>query len=102
MRSNLRQHSGRKPGQAGAAIQRERHDRFAGVAWRPSLISGAPVLEGVVAWLDCRITGSVAAGDHDLVLAHVDAAAADPAVSPLLFHRTIMSAMPDSVAGPMP
>jgi len=31
-------------------------------------ISGAPILKGVVAWLDCRLTQTVSVGDHDLFL----------------------------------
>lgn len=45
-------------------------DKLAGVAWRRGTL-GAPLLLQAVAWLECRVTGSVAAGDHEVVLARV-------------------------------
>jgi flavin reductase (DIM6/NTAB) family NADH-FMN oxidoreductase RutF len=46
-------------------------DKFAGVAWTPAPISGAPLLEGVAAWMDCRIYERYEGGDHWLVLGEV-------------------------------
>ena len=42
-------------------------DKLAGQRWRPGT-SGAPILLNALAYLECRITGAVAAGDHELVL----------------------------------
>jgi flavin reductase (DIM6/NTAB) family NADH-FMN oxidoreductase RutF len=58
-----------------AACQRElaerfaRHglDRFAGVAWRRGE-TGAPLLEGVLATLECAVHQRIAAGDHEILL----------------------------------
>jgi flavin reductase (DIM6/NTAB) family NADH-FMN oxidoreductase RutF len=61
-------------------------DRFAGVAWRPSRL-GQPVLDGVVAWIDCTLWAEYDGGDHTLVAARVLDLGADPARRPLLFHR---------------
>ncbi|MDO9524024.1 MAG: flavin reductase family protein [Gemmobacter sp.] len=61
-------------------------DRFAGVSWRPAP-SGAPILEGVVAWIDCSIEQITEAGDHDLVLGRVCAMGVDTDHPPLLFLR---------------
>ncbi len=43
-------------------------DKLAGIAWRPGR-SGAPILTQAVAFLECRITQRVRAGDHEIVLA---------------------------------
>ena len=45
-------------------------DRFAGVDHR-SEVTGAPVIEGCVAWIDCRTEAIHPAGDHDIVLGRV-------------------------------
>lgn len=62
--------------------------RFDGVAWAPAKASGAPILEGVVGWLDCRIADVGHAGDHDLVLLEVLAHSEQADVEPLVFHRS--------------
>lgn len=46
-------------------------DKFAGIAWAPAPASGAPLLDGVSAWIDCRIAEVTEAGDHLLVLGEV-------------------------------
>ncbi len=61
-------------------------DKFAGLEWRHGP-SGAPILEGSVAWIDCRIESEQVAGDHWLVLgAVVELDLGDPS-DPLIFHR---------------
>lgn len=53
-------------------------DKFAGVPWRPSPVTGSPVLEGALAYVDCRIHAVHEAGDHRLVVGRVvDLAATD-------------------------
>jgi 3-hydroxy-9,10-secoandrosta-1,3,5(10)-triene-9,17-dione monooxygenase reductase component len=61
-------------------------DKFAGVQWRPSR-HGTPVLNGVVAFVDCRIWAEYDGGDHIIVAASVLDLAADSTRRPLLFHR---------------
>jgi len=46
-------------------------DKFAGVDWTPAPATGAPLLEGIAAWIDCRIYSQIEAGDHWLVLGEV-------------------------------
>jgi 3-hydroxy-9,10-secoandrosta-1,3,5(10)-triene-9,17-dione monooxygenase reductase component len=46
-------------------------DKFAGVDWSPAPATGAPLLNGVAAWIDCRIYERYEAGDHWLVLGEV-------------------------------
>ncbi|MFJ6938783.1 flavin reductase family protein [Streptomyces sp. NPDC101132] len=62
-------------------------DRFGpGTAWRTGP-EGVPLLDGVLAWLVCRVVARVPAGAHRVVLAEV--VAGDPAGEgrPLLYHQ---------------
>ncbi len=69
-----------------AAFARSGVDKFAGVPWRPSP-HGSPVLDGVVAWIDCTLWAEYDGGDHTIVAARVLDLGADPDRRPLLFHR---------------
>lgn len=65
-------------------------DKFAGVAWSASPVTGAPRLAGVPAWIDCAIDAVHTGGDHLIVVGRVGALGTDPAAAgagPLLFHR---------------
>lgn len=68
------------------AFARSGTDKFAGVSWTPST-SGAPVLDGVCAWIDCALADEYDGGDHIIVLGRVHDLGADAARLPLLFHR---------------
>ena len=68
------------------AFARSGVDKFDGVHWRPSRL-GQPVLDDVVAWIDCELWAEYDGGDHTLVAARVLDLGADPARRPLLFHR---------------
>jgi 3-hydroxy-9,10-secoandrosta-1,3,5(10)-triene-9,17-dione monooxygenase reductase component len=69
------------------AFARSGADKFAGVAWQPGP-GGAPVLDGVLAYIDCLLEAEHEAGDHSIVVGRVQALAAeDFARSPLLFFR---------------
>lgn len=46
-------------------------DKFAGTSWEPAPSTGAPILDGVAAWIDCRVYKQIEAGDHWLVLGEV-------------------------------
>jgi flavin reductase (DIM6/NTAB) family NADH-FMN oxidoreductase RutF len=61
-------------------------DKFAGVSWRPAA-SGAPIIDGAAAWLDCELYDVQEAGDHYLVFGRVVAMDAAPNRPPLLFFR---------------
>jgi flavin reductase (DIM6/NTAB) family NADH-FMN oxidoreductase RutF len=45
-------------------------DKFAGVGWRIAG-NGAPLLDGVLAWLECGLVATHDAGDHELVIGSV-------------------------------
>ena len=62
-------------------------DKFAGVKWRPAPSSGAPIIAGAVAWIDCDLDTEQSAGDHFLVLGAVRALAVESGGSPLVFFR---------------
>jgi flavin reductase (DIM6/NTAB) family NADH-FMN oxidoreductase RutF len=59
---------------------------FDGIAWKPAP-SGAPVLEGVVSWLDCEFAGVSEGGDHYIVLGAVTSLNAERDVLPLLHYQ---------------
>jgi 3-hydroxy-9,10-secoandrosta-1,3,5(10)-triene-9,17-dione monooxygenase reductase component len=67
-------------------------DKFIDLAWQASP-EGSPILDGVLAWIDCKIVRSVEAGDHDIVLGRVLDLAADSSADPLLFFRGALSQM---------
>ncbi len=61
-------------------------DRFMGVGWRPAP-SGAPVLSGILAWIDCTLEAEHAAGDHVIVVGRVAELALGQEGRPLVFYR---------------
>jgi flavin reductase (DIM6/NTAB) family NADH-FMN oxidoreductase RutF len=48
---------------------------------------GLPIIEGAPAWLECRVTDVLAAGDHDIVVASVAAAGSGPGDPLILWDR---------------
>jgi flavin reductase (DIM6/NTAB) family NADH-FMN oxidoreductase RutF len=46
------------------------HDKLTGVRWHPGR-GGTPILAEALAYFDCELTGSLHAGDHELVLGRV-------------------------------
>jgi flavin reductase (DIM6/NTAB) family NADH-FMN oxidoreductase RutF len=61
-------------------------DKFLGVDWQPAQHTGAPMLAGALAWLDCLVDAVHEAGDHYLVVARVLALEAGQG-RPLMFYR---------------
>jgi 3-hydroxy-9,10-secoandrosta-1,3,5(10)-triene-9,17-dione monooxygenase reductase component len=66
-------------GKAGA-------DKFASIEWQPAP-SGAPLLRGVLTWIDCTVESVVDGGDHWLVVGRVQALGDPVEERPLLFYR---------------
>ena len=60
-----------RPSCAGSSRRAASIDPFDGVAWQPSPITGSPIIDGAIAWIDCAIEGVVDAGDHHFVLGRV-------------------------------
>ncbi len=65
-------------------------DKFAGVAWQPGP-SGAPLVEGVLAHIDCTIDAVHDGGDHDIVVGRVLHLDAETDKKPLVFFRSAFS-----------
>ncbi len=61
-------------------------DKFDGVAWTPGL-TGAPIIKGSLATIECRLGAIYEGGDHELVTGHVVALEVGDG-SPLLFYRS--------------
>jgi len=61
-------------------------DKFAGIGSREG-VSGAPILEGVLAYLECRLLHAFEAGDHTIFVGEVVDLATGAEEEPLLFFR---------------
>ena len=61
-------------------------DKFEGVGWTPG-VTGAPVLEGALAVVECKLGDIFDGGDHELVTGHVVATEIGEG-GPLLFYRS--------------
>ena len=61
-------------------------DKFERIGWRPSP-TGAPIIDDVLAWVDCEIDNVVEAGDHYVVIGRVVDLGIDRDEGPLLFFR---------------
>ena len=63
-------------------------DKLAGVGWHPGR-SGAPILDEALAYFECELTGSLRAGDHELVLGRViDGRVLAPDAVPMTYAET--------------
>jgi flavin reductase (DIM6/NTAB) family NADH-FMN oxidoreductase RutF len=63
-------------------------DRFAGINVRTAA-TGAPILQGVLGWVDCRLHAQHEGGDHTIFIGEVLEAAGPGGQAPLLyFNRT--------------
>jgi flavin reductase (DIM6/NTAB) family NADH-FMN oxidoreductase RutF len=62
-------------------------DKFEGMGYKAAPFSGAPLLDGVLAWIDCEIDAIHEAGDHDVVLGRVHDLRVAREGGPLVFFR---------------
>ncbi len=51
-----------------------------------TLVTGAPLIKGGLAWMDCRVTQSIACGSNTLFLAEVVAVRGNDHDAPLVYH----------------
>ncbi|MEU3525862.1 MFS transporter [Streptomyces sp. NPDC038707] len=80
--------------QRGVAVHFAGGDRpsgaelFEGHPWEPGAHTGAPLLAGGSAWIECVVQSVVAAGDHSVVLARLVSftASEEGNTAPLVFH----------------
>jgi flavin reductase (DIM6/NTAB) family NADH-FMN oxidoreductase RutF len=61
-------------------------DRFASTPWRVG-VSGAPVLEEAIAYLDCRFEAEYPGGDHKIIVGRVLDLDVREGARPLLFYK---------------
>jgi flavin reductase (DIM6/NTAB) family NADH-FMN oxidoreductase RutF len=69
-----------------AGRMKDIEDRFTGLQTE-TLITGAPLIVGGLAWLDCRVVESFDAGMNTLFIAEVLAARGTGEGTPLLYHN---------------
>jgi 3-hydroxy-9,10-secoandrosta-1,3,5(10)-triene-9,17-dione monooxygenase reductase component len=62
-------------------------DKFSTIGWRPSPATGAPVINDVLAWIDCEIDAVHEAGDHYIVIGRVHELEVAHEGGPLVFFR---------------
>ena len=60
-------------------------DEFSTIDWSPGPSTGAPILHGALAWLDCTLVNSYDGGDHEIFIGSVQASGFGPAEDALLF-----------------
>jgi flavin reductase (DIM6/NTAB) family NADH-FMN oxidoreductase RutF len=68
---------------AGKGTDEERSDKLAAIGHKA--VTGAPILPGVLGWLDCRVDRAIDAGDHIIYIGLVVASAAREDAKPLLY-----------------
>ena len=61
-------------------------DKFAGLGWKPTAL-GSPLLDGVLAWIDCEIESVTDAGDHECAMGRVHDLDVGHDRGPLVFFR---------------
>ena len=64
----------------------ERFENFCGAASHPG-VTGAPIFDDCLAWVECRVTDIFPGGDHSIFLGRVVALDASPRL-PLLYYRS--------------
>ena len=62
-------------------------DKFADVAWQPSAVTGSPVFEDTLGYVDCTIHTVHEAGDHFIVIGQVQELVVGNGDEPLLFFQ---------------
>jgi len=61
-------------------------DKFDGIGWKPAE-SGSPLIDGVLAWIDCAVEDVHDGGDHEIVVGRVLGLDVAHEGSPLVFFR---------------
>jgi flavin reductase (DIM6/NTAB) family NADH-FMN oxidoreductase RutF len=81
------------------------HTSFSRVQHRTE-VTGAPILDGVVCWLDCALVAMPTAGDHVIVIGEILDFDSDRARDPLVFHagryRLVRDRAPAAAPSPLP
>lgn len=84
-----------------SSFARSGGDKFAERSWMPGR-TGAPMLEGVLSFIDCQLEAEHEAGDHTIAIGRViDLRLIDAERAPLLFFRGLYGAF-DQLRTPEP
>jgi len=69
------------------AFATKAEDKFTGIGWKAAE-SGSPLIDGVLAWIDCEVDRVLDGGDHHIVVGRVlGMGVGDEAPGPLVFYR---------------
>jgi flavin reductase (DIM6/NTAB) family NADH-FMN oxidoreductase RutF len=69
---------------------RSNMNKLKNVRWHPSAVTGCPILEDTLGYVECRVTGELPAGDSDIVLGKVihGEMLSDETIDPLTMKET--------------
>jgi flavin reductase (DIM6/NTAB) family NADH-FMN oxidoreductase RutF len=70
-------------------------DKFAGVGWVGSIITGSPMLVNALAWIDCNIVNTYPGGDHLIAVCDVLALERRTDLRPLIFFKSAFARIPE-------
>lgn len=62
-------------------------DKYRGVGWKPAPRTGAPILNGVLGWVEATVEAEYDGGDHFLIVGRIQDLALENDGTPLLFYR---------------
>jgi flavin reductase (DIM6/NTAB) family NADH-FMN oxidoreductase RutF len=63
-------------------------DKFKDVAWQAAPVTGSPMIDGSLAWIDCELQAEHDGGDHTIVVGRVvDVEINAQSAHPLVFYR---------------
>lgn len=68
-------------------------DRFAGVRWYRGAATGAPIIDCVLAWVECDIAQVLSSGDHDIIVGTIRAVHVNDG-APLVYFRGSCASLP--------
>lgn len=72
---------------------------FEGVRWRPGAVTGAPVVDGTLAWIECGLAAVYDGGDHSIFVGSVLDMGRGGAGDALLFYRGRYHRLEPGVSG---
>jgi len=68
-------------------------DKFEVVRWRAGDVTGCPIIEGALAWMECSVAEIYSGGDHDIFLGRVASVRVHDG-TPLVYWRGSYSSLP--------
>jgi 3-hydroxy-9,10-secoandrosta-1,3,5(10)-triene-9,17-dione monooxygenase reductase component len=72
-------------------------DKFSGISWQPGACR-CPRIDSCVAYVECTIADEMPAGDHTIVLGHVEELQVGDRTAPLLFYQSAYTGLGPSTA----